>query len=1105
MSSWLKTTSFPQSERLENLDSLSDVRLPSDSAQKPPAITLDKGSTTSTSEPSKVQLTSFVLLISRLEQQLPNDGPFLFSLDTTFLNRSTLASGGFFSVERAEVDGWDTFWSEAKRPKPGWNKHVALKYVSKSDSNKLESNWKQLLLETRAFLHEPIRYHPNIVRFLAISWGPTQGSCSPFPAFILELSELGTLAQLQTNEAQLSFPVKKQLCWDVAKGVSILHACGIIHGDLKHNNVLVYPNSREPDSSKPYIAKLCDFGGSVMNLLHDEEARLHIGTPPYDAPDARVLLTEEGLKRTDVYSLGLLIWRTMLDGKNPFHSLASSSVNGRDFTDNEIADMKRSAGLTEKAKTSVHRHLQDLDDNEKEVLDYVFDNTIQYESVKRDLVNAIAALQVGNVADILELVAKVVEENKQEDERNANSVPFLFEPWKLKSLLDWNLQATIVHELEKTVYDTFHDVAVQQSNPTYISPTLASFYLFQSYMYGLGAAPFDPEMACYWLRQAAFFCEKKSEWECREGRLAQAWCWRVHRALNVHWDVPNETLREWMKMSNSKEKEDWKNDLDSAIRLANAICGGTGMPVFALKKIVGGRNWQRLLLSHTNTDDIDGLDKAIQEGFLLRDVKSLDEIYINHRGDGLLHMAAAIGAVGALDHLIQKYRPTIDLGNKHAQETPLLYACRARQFECAVHLLEHGASADGDEHAMNTPLHWLSSFPSEEQMMDIGARLVSAGASLKFVPRRTGLFFRMLPRHRMWSDFEELMAMRMSPLMRAIVMESVLAVKVLLTLGTDPLEGFESSRFSVRPVVLAAVLSLPNILQTLLWHVDQRNPLLRVFSDLEVIEMALDTEATVYDPLTLQRTEGCLSILGILLERDTMLVDKLIARLVSLEREDIVEMLLDMGPGYPVDGTQDSCPVIEAVKLNHETMFRLLVNRKANLFTFAKENRNDGLSLLQILAKHRVRSRPGTYIAEYLINASVPVNPPKDDSGRQNYAVISPPAFSFAVKHQDFELADLFFRFGADIEYAYRVNHEFRPNATIFADLVCHPTERNLESMKYLLDLRKPNQIPGVEDGPLPNFIASTCMKWSILHYAARDVVISDMESHRSRPGHYPV
>ncbi|THU81892.1 hypothetical protein K435DRAFT_872880 [Dendrothele bispora CBS 962.96] len=91
-------------------------------------------------------------------------------------------------------------------------------------------------------------------------------------------------------------------------------------------------------------------------------------------------------------------------------------------------------------------------------------------------------------------------------------------------------------------------------------------------------------------------------------------------------------------------------------------------------------------------------------------------------------------------------------------------------------------------------------------------------------------------------------------------------------------------------------------------------------------------------------------------------------------------------------------------------------------------------------------------------------------------------------------MADLLFRSGADIEYAYRVNHEFRPNATIFADLVCHPTERNLESMKYLLNLRQPNQVPDVKDEPLPNFIVSVWMKWSVLHYAARDVVISDME-----------
>ncbi|KAK7450114.1 hypothetical protein VKT23_012996 [Stygiomarasmius scandens] len=388
MSSWLHTAPFSQSEGVFGSDTGNENAHTNSASDLPVAITC----TTETSrKPPEVQLTSFTLLIARLQEQLPNDGPFLFPSNTDFLNRSTLAFGGFFSVERTEIGDWDSFWSGEQKPKPGWNKYIALKYVRSPNRDKLRSNWKQLLLEARAFLHEPIRYHPNIVRFLAISWGPTRGSHSPFPAFMLELSELGTLAQLQTNQDQLSFLVKKQLCWDVSKGLSILHACGIIHGDLKHDDVLIYPNNSDSDPvfgyRKPYIAKLSDFGGSVMNLLHAEEVFLHVGTRSYEAPDARERLTEDGLKRTDVYSLGLLIWRTLLDGKSPFHSLVPT------LTDVQISQMKRTPDLVDKAKASVHEYLTNLNDDERKTVDYVLDNTVQYQSDKRNLVNTIAALQ----------------------------------------------------------------------------------------------------------------------------------------------------------------------------------------------------------------------------------------------------------------------------------------------------------------------------------------------------------------------------------------------------------------------------------------------------------------------------------------------------------------------------------------------------------------------------------------------------------------------------------------------------------------------------------------------------------------------------------------
>lgn len=87
----------------------------------------------------------------------------------------------------------------------------------------------------------------------------------------------------------------------------------------------------------------------------------------------------------------------------------------------------------------------------------------------------------------------------------------LFDPERLKTLLDWTLQVAVVRDLENAAE------ASPGASSTQIPPVLAAFYLFQCYMHEFGVA-FDPEKACHWICQAAI-----SKNECQENYLAQAW------------------------------------------------------------------------------------------------------------------------------------------------------------------------------------------------------------------------------------------------------------------------------------------------------------------------------------------------------------------------------------------------------------------------------------------------------------------------------------------------------------------------------------------------------------------------------------------------------
>ena len=91
------------------------------------------------------------------------------------------------------------------------------------------------------------------------------------------------------------------------RGLSAIHAKGIVHADIKPGNVLIGPAFR---------VALTDFG-LVRALGSQDEDELVVGTPAFIAPE--VVYTERPVfePRTDVYALGVMAYE-MLTGTLPF-------------------------------------------------------------------------------------------------------------------------------------------------------------------------------------------------------------------------------------------------------------------------------------------------------------------------------------------------------------------------------------------------------------------------------------------------------------------------------------------------------------------------------------------------------------------------------------------------------------------------------------------------------------------------------------------------------------------------------------------------------------------------------------------------------------------
>jgi serine/threonine protein kinase len=196
-----------------------------------------------------------------------------------------------------------------------------------------------IILELRALSHQPLRSHRNIVDLLGLGWeADSLEETRKWPVLILEHADGGTLHNFLQNHPDLTFHQRLTICFDVAEGLEALHQCEIVHGDLKPNNVLIFKPKDAKNDQLAWVAKLADFGGSVLDVDKDSFGLLSTGTYPWNAPEWKARLSRDDLLRTDIYSLGLLIWSVMASGVEPI--LHDLDLFGASLTDKDSEQLK---------------------------------------------------------------------------------------------------------------------------------------------------------------------------------------------------------------------------------------------------------------------------------------------------------------------------------------------------------------------------------------------------------------------------------------------------------------------------------------------------------------------------------------------------------------------------------------------------------------------------------------------------------------------------------------------------------------------------------------------------------------------------------------------
>jgi serine/threonine protein kinase len=155
--------------------------------------------------------------------------------------------------------------------------------------------------------------HPNIIQIFEI------GELAPRqPFYVMELLEGTDLRKLLQVQGRLSARELLELLDPICRAVGAAHDAGIVHRDIKANNVVVV----EAVGNGERVVKLLDFG--IAKMIGGEQGQqgltepgAMLGTAHNMAPEQIRCERLDG--RVDIYALGVLIYQ-LLTGQYPFHA-----------------------------------------------------------------------------------------------------------------------------------------------------------------------------------------------------------------------------------------------------------------------------------------------------------------------------------------------------------------------------------------------------------------------------------------------------------------------------------------------------------------------------------------------------------------------------------------------------------------------------------------------------------------------------------------------------------------------------------------------------------------------------------------------------------------
>lgn len=247
-----------------------------------------------------------------------------------YLVRGKLGAGAMASVYLAE----DMLTKEP----------VAVKVL---DNAKARQAADRLLKEIR--LTERLQ-HPSVVRIYDAGQRPDRT-----PYLVMEYLFGESLGDRLRRQPRLARDEALTIAWQLASALDAAHAAGVVHRDVKPDNLFLVG-----EKGNPYGVKLLDFGlARAVGETGMTAQGVAVGTLYYMAPEQTV--SDRTGPRTDIYGLGVVLYR-MLVGDLPFDG-EHAKLLAQHLLVPPVPPSQRAPGLDERVDSVVLTALRKLPRN----------------------------------------------------------------------------------------------------------------------------------------------------------------------------------------------------------------------------------------------------------------------------------------------------------------------------------------------------------------------------------------------------------------------------------------------------------------------------------------------------------------------------------------------------------------------------------------------------------------------------------------------------------------------------------------------------------------------------------------------------------------------